>query len=125
MDDISIIGNTITVNFPENTSGIEIFGTFYLSPDKYTGICDAIHDPPHSYILSPLQQFKSGIPIDEIECKDGLVIVIKNSNGNPACVKPETKTKLIERGWTLYGSICMGVPSGVIDENCVRIKNQD
>ena len=49
--------------------------------------------------LSPLKQFRSGIPFDEINCKDGHVVAIKNSNGNPACVKPETKTRLMERGW--------------------------
>ena len=50
-------------------------------------------------ILSPLKQFNSGIPIDKIQCKEGLELVIKSSNGSPACVKPETKTKLIEHGW--------------------------
>jgi len=48
---------------------------------------------------APLKQFKSGIAADEIVCKEGLVVTIKSSNGNPACVKPETKEKLIERGW--------------------------
>ncbi len=50
-------------------------------------------------IVSPLQQFKSGIPIDEIQCEEGLQLVIKSSNGNPACVKQEAIQKLIERGW--------------------------
>lgn len=49
--------------------------------------------------LSPLKQFKSRIAIDQIQCKEGFAVAIKKSNGNPACVKPETKTKLIERGW--------------------------
>ncbi len=47
----------------------------------------------------PLKQFKSGIPLDEIDCKKGFVIVVKNSNWNPVCVKAETKQKLIEREW--------------------------
>lgn len=49
--------------------------------------------------ISPLKQFNAGITIDEIDCKDNFVVAIKNSNGHPACVKPETKQKLIERGW--------------------------
>ena len=49
--------------------------------------------------LSPLKQFKSGIPTSEIKCKEGLQLIFKASNGNPACVKPETKIKLIEQGW--------------------------
>lgn len=37
--------------------------------------------------------------IDEIQCKNGLVLVTKSTDGSPTCVKPETKQKLIERGW--------------------------
>jgi hypothetical protein len=50
-------------------------------------------------IESPLKQFKAGIAIDKIQCKENLQLVIKTSNENPSCVKPETKAKLIERGW--------------------------
>lgn len=50
-------------------------------------------------ILSPLKQFKSGISPDMVNCKPALVLIIKNSDGSPACVKPETKTQLFERGW--------------------------
>ncbi len=50
-------------------------------------------------ILSPLKQFKSGIPIDEIQCKESLTLV-KKYDDSPACVKPETVEKLIQRGWT-------------------------
>jgi hypothetical protein len=48
---------------------------------------------------SPLKQFHSGIPFNEIQCKDSLILIQKY-DGSPACVKPETKTKLIERGWS-------------------------
>lgn len=44
----------------------------------------------------PLKQMKNGIAVT---CGDGLGLVSKASNGNPACVKPATKLKLIERGW--------------------------
>ncbi len=50
------------------------------------------------YILSPLKQIKSGVSVDEIQCKESLVLLTKH-DGSPACVKPETKEKLIERGW--------------------------
>lgn len=49
--------------------------------------------------LSPLKQLQSGLKIEQIVCKEGYVLVIKSNDGNPACVKPETKIKLIERGW--------------------------
>ncbi len=50
-------------------------------------------------ILSPLKQSKNGISSDMVNCKPALVLIIKNSDGSPACVKPETKTQLLQRGW--------------------------
>ncbi|MGI0009915.1 MAG: hypothetical protein ACREAE_00775 [Nitrosopumilaceae archaeon] len=51
------------------------------------------------YLPSPLKQFKSGIQLEEIQCKEGLQLIIKSRDGSPACVKPDTATKLVERGW--------------------------
>ncbi|MSV33640.1 MAG: hypothetical protein EXS76_02815 [Nitrosarchaeum sp.] len=51
-------------------------------------------------VLPPLKQSKNGVSPDLINCKSTLVLIIKNSNGSPACVKSETKAKLFERGWT-------------------------
>ena len=48
---------------------------------------------------SPLKQFMSGIPTNEIQCKESLVLMVKQ-NGNPACVTLATADKLINRGWT-------------------------
>jgi len=53
------------------------------------------------YLNSPLKQFKSGIPAEEIKCKENLIIILKK-NGNPACVKPLTAEKLIERRWATF-----------------------
>ncbi|MGI0072794.1 MAG: hypothetical protein ACREA3_03155 [Nitrosotalea sp.] len=47
----------------------------------------------------PLKQFKSGIPAKDLKCQQGLELVIKAEDGTPACVKPATATKLLERGW--------------------------
>lgn len=47
---------------------------------------------------SPLKQFKDGVLIENIKCKEYLVLVVKY-NGFPACVKPETISKLIDRMW--------------------------
>lgn len=58
-----------------------------------------VNDSPYYRLLSPLKQFKSGILGDEIQCKENLVLIQKY-DGSPACVTPETKIKLIERGWT-------------------------
>jgi biopolymer transport protein ExbD len=50
-------------------------------------------------ILSPLKQMNSGVNSENVICKDGLELIIKNSNGLAACVSPSTATALIERGW--------------------------
>ena len=69
-------------------------------PDfEYTGTIIRLTD--ENIIPPPLKQFKAGIQIDEITCKKGLELVIKSDHRHhPMCVKPETKTKLIERGLT-------------------------
>ena len=48
--------------------------------------------------LSPHKQMMAGISIDEIECREGLNLVMMNSNGKPMCMKSSTAEKLIERG---------------------------
>jgi hypothetical protein len=47
----------------------------------------------------PLQQFNVGIPINDIQCRDDRVLVIKSHSITPACVKPNSVAKLVERGW--------------------------
>jgi YVTN family beta-propeller protein len=49
--------------------------------------------------LSPLKQFSSGVDPQNITCKDGLSLVFKKSNSQPACVNHSSIQKLIERGW--------------------------
>ncbi len=52
------------------------------------------HVPP-----SPLTQFKTGVAAKDVQCKQGLQLVIKSEDGTPACVKPETMQRLIDLGW--------------------------
>ncbi|MFY9300639.1 MAG: PEFG-CTERM sorting domain-containing protein [Candidatus Nitrosotenuis sp.] len=49
--------------------------------------------------LPPLQQVKSGVASDEVVCDSGMELLIKNSNGSPACVKPATAERLVQLGW--------------------------
>jgi len=49
-------------------------------------------------ILSPKKQLSQGIEPDAVVCNEGLVLIIKYDN-SPACVKPDTSEKLMERGW--------------------------
>jgi hypothetical protein len=82
------IGNYRTwVHTTEGTSGSSFGGSFSVN--------DSVK---HGEIIPPLKQFKSGVAIDDIQCKENLVLIQKY-NHSPACVKTETKIKLVERGW--------------------------
>jgi hypothetical protein len=49
--------------------------------------------------LSPKKQNELGVLAGEIICKEGLELIFKANNGSPACVRPEIKKSLVERGW--------------------------
>lgn len=49
--------------------------------------------------MSPLQQFKSGISAQTVECVSNFQLILKTEDGSPACVSPNTAQILIERGW--------------------------
>ncbi|WP_299292978.1 hypothetical protein [Nitrosopumilus sp.] len=49
--------------------------------------------PVDAQIESPKKQVKQGIALEEIQCKTGLELVIRN-NGNPACVIENTAEKM-------------------------------
>lgn len=55
-----------------------------------------------SAIFSPLKQLRSGVPLDEIDCSQGLYLAVK-SDHQPLCLKASTITKLASRGF-LYGT---------------------
>lgn len=52
-----------------------------------------------SEVLSPHLQFKSGTAAENIQCKDGLQLIIKAKDGSPACVKSDTAATLVSWGW--------------------------
>ena len=66
--------------------------------------------------LAPLKQFKSGILIENIQCKNNLVLIQKY-NSSPACVTEQTKIKLIEREWARDNSVLSKA-----NTNCMTIK---
>ncbi|WP_160272909.1 hypothetical protein [Nitrosopumilus piranensis] len=74
-------------------------------------------------LSSPLNQLKSEIPTDKIQCNDDLVLVQKY-DGSPACVTESTKQKLIERGWTeTESSDDIKNNSNLIRQNIARIED--
>src|SRR5437867_684536 len=57
----------------------------------------------------PLKQFKSGIAIKDIQCKQDLLLVIRSGDGSPVCVKPDTAQKLVQRGWGMSLNSASGI----------------
>ncbi len=97
-------GNLVTVEVPEGFHKITITGSVIIpnpSPAQYCGIVEGYMDRKY---LAPLDQTDHGISPKSIKCNDDLVLVIKYTN-SPACVKPETKEKLEQRGWTNHDDI--------------------
>jgi sugar lactone lactonase YvrE len=65
---------------------------------QYGGASEETNPQP---LLSPLKQFKSGIAAKDVQCNDNMKSIIKKSNGSPACVRPESVSKLLVRGWAM------------------------
>jgi len=79
-----------TSNLSFNTNATNISKSFMFTISNTSG---------GSIMSSPLAQFKSGIAANNVKCQQGLQLVIKAENGNPACVKPDAVAKLVEWGW--------------------------
>ncbi len=50
---------------------------------------------------SPYGQFRLGIALDLIECKQGQIVVIKKTSQFPACVDMKSAEKLRQKGWAV------------------------
>lgn len=66
---------------------------------QYSNGLEVISTKTHT---SPLKQAKMKIPINQIVCSDNLQLVMKKSDGSPACVKISSIEILIERGWAIH-----------------------
>lgn len=61
---------------------------------------NSILDVTKSQTVSlPLEQLKSGMPAQTVECMSGFQLILKSEDGSPACVSPNAAQMLIERGW--------------------------
>lgn len=50
-------------------------------------------------LQSPLKQFKSGMAASKVVCRQEFQLILKREDGSSACVKPDTASILVERGW--------------------------
>lgn len=55
-----------------------------------------------AYFPPPLKQISQGIEISSVTCTEGKQLVLKSSNGLPACVNFSSVEKLISRGWAIH-----------------------
>ena len=51
-----------------------------------------------AYFPPPLKQISEGINPSNVTCTEGKELVLKQSNGLPACINPSSVEKLIARG---------------------------
>jgi len=75
----------------------------------------------NSNLNSIKNQILSGIPLEQIQCREGLLLVHKSTNANLVCVKPQSMPKLIERGWIS----CTKNPNMVRTNPCVQYDASD
>ncbi len=84
--------------------------------DQFT-VMPLAFSPNDVSVISPLKQFKTGISANEIKCKQNLVLITKTENNSPACVKPQTAQKLVERGWGIHVDV-----NGTLDFTIIPMK---
>ena len=66
-------------------------------------LAEAAYEPPlkqHERVLA-----------QAVVCNAGLELVLKSSNGSPACVSPGAKAVLLERGWAREPPVVQRIPS--------------
>jgi len=77
-------------------------------------------------VSSPLKQIKETLDFKQIKCKEGLQLIIKSSNGNPACVKKSSIEKLLSRKWGVLEPLPNVVKLDVVKSKLITIgKNQN
>ncbi len=83
-------GDTITAEYEDNT---------LPGPSTIAEQLDIVGTAMIQKIPPPKQQVKNNVESTDISCNTGLVLIFKASDNSPACVKPSTVQKLVERGW--------------------------
>lgn len=63
------------------------------------GFYSMLNSTQSQTVSSPLEQSRFGIDSHDIVCKQNLQLVMKSEDGSPACIRSDTVSKLVERGW--------------------------
>jgi len=88
----SFSGNALAVH----TKNVDPFTVSYSVSAKETAFAEVMMEEE---ILRPLQQMKAGVDPKDVVCKEGLVHILRSSDGSAACVKESSVTRLVEMGW--------------------------
>ena len=103
-----VLGNSYRSPWSDSSPPIDINEHTLTPPQELLEKARQTIEPAQiiiNYDDPPLKQFRVGIPSEEIKCKEGFDLVIKVSSGSPACVKPQSKQKLLELGWAVNDQI--------------------
>lgn len=75
----------------------------YTATIKPNGFPPSIRDidvvSPSQHDFPPLKQIGNGVLPENVVCKPDMKLILKSTDGSPACVFNSTAQKLIERGW--------------------------
>jgi hypothetical protein len=96
----------ITSAASKGALGTEVAGVIVNCP--FVEINQVMMDKMHAmdgsmsgHMASPLRQMMMGTSALDVKCNDGFELVLKATNGMPACVKPSSVDRLIEIGWAV------------------------
>lgn len=78
---------------------ILVSAIYLLPPNAYS---ESMTHSQIAYFPPPLKQIKDGQNPTHVTCTEGLELVLKQSTGLPACIKPSSVAKLIQRGWAIH-----------------------
>jgi hypothetical protein len=101
---ILVVCFTLIIGYADaGTNIIEFKKKYVTNSPKVCGdkLCDELDTsvPKRKNLHTPMGQYNSGIPIYQITCQSHLAFVLKVSNWQPACVKPENVQRLVDMGW--------------------------
>lgn|SRR5574337_454511 len=103
-------------NFGVETSLVGISGVNMTYVDRSNEPVHSTKLAENISIIPPLQQVKLfGTSAKSVQCNLGLQLIIKTEDGVPSCVKSDTASALIGRGWAKPNMIKSDVISDHID----------
>lgn len=95
-------GNIWFPNYNNNKIGVIMVDAVQHAKTTIHDKQDMLGSLGIAYFSTPLKQIQDGVKPTSVTCAEGLDLVLKFSNGNPACIKTASVEKLIERGWAIH-----------------------